>query len=103
MSRWMIERMRLAGPTRRFFLKERRFETRGFRIWGAHAPSRAGFGALAETIFPKAEQVRDGEGAIASTRGACAPQSIRRFGNHASLKKLGADPIYPDEIYLLRP
>jgi hypothetical protein len=39
---------------------------------GAHAPSRAGFGALAETISPR--KIREREGAFASTRGACAPQ-----------------------------
>ena len=45
--------------------------------WGAHAPSRAGFGALAETNFEalRKDKVRDDEGVIASTRGACAPQS----------------------------
>jgi len=31
-------------------------------FWGAHAPSRAGFGALAETIFSdRYQKVRDGE------------------------------------------
>ena len=47
---------------------------------GAHASSRAGFGALAETIFlqrtavgPKEEKkVRDDGGVIASTQAACA-------------------------------
>jgi len=42
-------------------------------VWGAHAPSRVDFGALAETFF-MALKVRDREGAIASTRGACAPR-----------------------------
>jgi hypothetical protein len=42
-------------------------------FWGAHAPSRADFGALVE-IFFESEKVRDREGAIASTRGARAPQ-----------------------------
>src|SRR5207245_5679020 len=42
-------------------------------FWGAHAPSRADFGALAE-IFSESEKVRDREGAIASTRGGCAPR-----------------------------
>jgi hypothetical protein len=41
-------------------------------VWGAHAPSRADFGALAEMILNPLK-VRDREGAIASTRGACAP------------------------------
>ena len=45
---------------------------------GAHAPSRADLGALAEItleIGPSgSEKVRDREGAITSTRGACAPQ-----------------------------
>ncbi len=40
-------------------------------FWGAHAPSRALFGASPKSLFPKA---REGEGALASTRGACAPQ-----------------------------
>jgi hypothetical protein len=44
-------------------------------LWGAHAPSRADVGALAE-IFSEIVKVRDREGAIASTRGACAPQKI---------------------------
>ncbi|PYV51232.1 MAG: hypothetical protein DMG96_16420 [Acidobacteria bacterium] len=46
-------------------------------FWGAHAPSRAVFGALAETSVPAVStargRVRDHEGVIASTRGACAP------------------------------
>ena len=49
---------------------------------GSARASRAGFGALAETVFRRGsadyqreEQVRDGDGAIASTRGACAPQT----------------------------
>ncbi|MBV9009914.1 MAG: excinuclease ABC subunit UvrA [Verrucomicrobia bacterium] len=42
-------------------------------LWGAHAPSRAGFGAPPKHL--SLEEARDGEGAIASTRGACAPQS----------------------------
>jgi len=46
-------------------------------FWGAHARSRAHFGALAEMLWIDREprKVRDGDGAIASTRGACAPQS----------------------------
>jgi hypothetical protein len=40
---------------------------------GAHAPSRADFGALAEIVFDP-QKVRDREGAIASARGACAPR-----------------------------
>jgi hypothetical protein len=47
-------------------------------FWGAHAPSRAHFGALAEMLRDtsnRARKVRDDEGAVASTRGACAPQS----------------------------
>jgi hypothetical protein len=44
------------------------------RFRGAHAPSRASFGALAETpVSPVRGKVRDHEGVIASTRGACAP------------------------------
>jgi hypothetical protein len=42
-------------------------------FWGAHAPSRADFGALAK-IFSEIAKVRDRGGAIASTRGACAPR-----------------------------
>jgi hypothetical protein len=48
------------------------------KFWGAHAPPRAHFGALAEMLrdtSKRATKVRDGEGAFASTRGACAPQS----------------------------
>jgi threonine synthase len=40
-------------------------------VWGAHAPSRVGFGALAETIFRK---IRNHEDALASTQDACATQ-----------------------------
>ena len=47
-------------------------------FWGAHAPLRADFGASAEIFFQlvntTAGKVRDREGAIASTRGACAPR-----------------------------
>jgi len=42
-------------------------------FWGAHAPSRVDFGALAE-IFSEIAKVRDRGGAIAGTRGACARQ-----------------------------
>jgi len=46
-------------------------------FWGAHAPSRATFGALAETLALRVTtargKVRDHEGVIASRRGACAP------------------------------
>jgi hypothetical protein len=50
------------------------------RFWGARAPSRAHFGALAEiaSVGPMRSarvKVRDHEGVIASTRGACAPQN----------------------------
>jgi hypothetical protein len=42
---------------------------------GSASASRARFGALAEAIFLHASgKVRDREGAIASTRGACAPR-----------------------------
>ncbi len=48
---------------------------------GAHAPSRADFGAFAEIFFQAigtaAGKVLDREGAIASTRGACAPRIDR--------------------------
>jgi 5-methyltetrahydrofolate--homocysteine methyltransferase len=40
---------------------------------GSARASRAGFGASPKRSFP--EEVRDGGGAIASTRGACAPQN----------------------------
>jgi hypothetical protein len=51
-------------------------------FWGAHAPSRAGFGASpkptwhgTEGLHPRAKKkVRDDEGVVTSTRGACAPQ-----------------------------
>ena len=52
-----------------------------FCVWGAHAagvlisappPKRLGIGNTHESRRP--EKVRDGEGAIASTRGACAPR-----------------------------
>ena len=45
---------------------------------GAHAPPRAGFGAVAETLSPASflGKVRDRERAITSTRGACALQKI---------------------------
>ena len=50
-------------------------------FWGAHAPSRADFGGLAEIfshpISTAAGKVRDREGAITSTRGACAPRTNR--------------------------
>ena len=55
-------------------------------LWGAHAPSRAAIGALAnrralatraDLFFPPM-RVRD-EGVANSTRGACAPQ-INRHG-----------------------
>jgi hypothetical protein len=46
-------------------------------LWGAHAPSRADFGALAETFLWSTSaaggKVCDHEGVIASTRGACVP------------------------------
>ena len=43
---------------------------------GAHAPSRADFGASPKSlcIARSGKKVRDGEGAVAGTRGACAPQ-----------------------------
>jgi hypothetical protein len=46
-------------------------------FWGAHAPSRADFGALAEIPIPPTAsargKVRDHEDVIASTRGVYAP------------------------------
>src|SRR2546423_7340195 len=46
-------------------------------IWGAHAPSRAGDGALAIANFLLSGR-KDcfGDGAETNTRGACAPQKI---------------------------
>jgi len=41
---------------------------------GSARASRAVFGALAENLWTA--KVRDGEAAIASTRGACAPRKI---------------------------
>src|SRR5438309_4744338 len=43
-------------------------------FWGAHAP-RMLVSAPRRNILRAAEKVRDGEGAIASTRGACAPRN----------------------------
>jgi len=52
-------------------------EVVGTRVYasdpGSARASRAGFGASPKQSFP--EQIRDGEGAIAGTRGACAPQT----------------------------
>jgi len=52
-------------------------------FWGAHAPSRAGRGASPRPLWYDyrenrdcSAKVRDGEGAIAGTRDACAPQTI---------------------------
>ncbi|PYK41476.1 MAG: hypothetical protein DME60_03180 [Verrucomicrobia bacterium] len=48
--------------------------------WGAHVASRAGFGAAPKRTLHGAtgallrRKVRDDDGVIASTRGACAPQ-----------------------------
>jgi hypothetical protein len=51
-------------------------------FWGAHAPSRAGDGALAVADFSAQllEFVTQhfGEGAEMDTRGACAPQTRER-------------------------
>ena len=47
-------------------------------FWGAHAPSRAGEGALAIADFsflPSLTSQPFGEGAEMSTRGGCAPQT----------------------------
>jgi hypothetical protein len=49
------------------------------RVWGAHAPSRAGDHALVIANFSycthRESQEDFGEGAEISTRGACAPQN----------------------------
>ncbi|PYM03000.1 MAG: hypothetical protein DMF13_05255 [Verrucomicrobia bacterium] len=45
-------------------------------FWGAHAPSRAHCGASPQCSEKR--KVCDGEGAIASTRGACAPQHPKK-------------------------
>ena len=54
------------------------------QCWGAHAPSRAGFGALAETSFAGSgvpcawkKKIRDDEGVIASTRGRMRSPEMR--------------------------
>jgi hypothetical protein len=55
----------------------RRLSRRLSGFWGAHAPSRADFGALAKILALRVNhggKVRDHEGVIASTRGACAPR-----------------------------
>ena len=48
-------------------------------IGGAHAPSRADFGPLAEVNFDGVpiweSKARDDEGVIASMRGACVPRN----------------------------
>jgi excinuclease ABC subunit A len=46
------------------------------QLLGSARASRAGFGASPKQY--SVDEVRDGEGAIASTRGACAPQSLTR-------------------------
>jgi excinuclease ABC subunit A len=46
------------------------------QMLGSARASRAGFGASPKQS--SADEVRDGEGAIAGTRGACAPQSLTR-------------------------
>ncbi|MEY2557467.1 MAG: excinuclease subunit [Verrucomicrobiota bacterium] len=46
------------------------------QMLGSARASRAGFGASPKHSF--VDEVRDGEGAIAGTRGACAPQSLTR-------------------------
>jgi hypothetical protein len=51
-------------------------------FWGAHAPSRAGFGASPKPTWHgtgephslRKKKMCDDEGVIASTRRACAPQ-----------------------------
>ena len=55
---------------------------------GSARASRAVFGASPKTL--RGEKVRDGEGAIASTRGACAPQS----------QTLGDDGASPSSVQL---
>jgi hypothetical protein len=66
-----FEKKRNAGVT---MVASRADHHRDFR--GAHAPSRAHFGALAEISgYHGKSEARDGGGAIASTRGACDPQS----------------------------
>jgi hypothetical protein len=61
--------------------QRRREATRneGDSVWGPHAPSRAGAGALASADFE--EEMRDYEGVISSTRGLCAPRmpTMRRL------------------------
>jgi hypothetical protein len=49
--------------------------TRSSVLGGAHAPPRAGDGALAIANFIPSQKDCFGEGAETSTRGACAPQN----------------------------
>ena len=65
---------------------------------GAHAPSRAGFGATAETNFsigPNAARafthhfkVREGEAPPPAREGACAPQNVK----HSALACISSRP-----------
>lgn len=68
-------------------------------FWGAHAPSRVGFGAVAETkqgdrpgrlvmSMQPAEEVRTGEGANASTRGrARSPEAERLLVKDLNIRR----------------
>src|SRR5438477_11815927 len=59
----------------RFFQRKcKSFAARSSAIWGAHAPRVLIAAPPPQSSNPK---VRDGEGAIASTRGACAPREGR--------------------------
>jgi len=78
-----IRATRASSPSRKrsgWCRKPLRSHERQECVWGAHAPSRAGFGALAKrTLAPSAQKVHAGEGAGISTRGACAPQNNLAF------------------------
>jgi hypothetical protein len=60
------------------------------RIWGAHAPPRAGddalvianFFSLERAIWHVCTKTGFGEGAETSTRGACAPQKLRAASSY---------------------
>jgi hypothetical protein len=50
------------------------FALGGSGIWGAHAPSRAGFGAFAETIFSdRYQKFRDGEAPLRAREARALP------------------------------
>jgi len=52
-------------------------------VWGAHAPSRADFGASPKCFSCSIKESR-WRGANDSTRGACAPRKRGAAGDHAA-------------------